>query len=308
MNGITQHSLARALLFSLLIIMSPSASSAFNDNPKIFIVKSGNNDYFNETIATLKNLTKSAVQYEQLTAAESIHNTELMQEHDLVIALGLTAVEAVNRSRPKARVINAYLTYQQYQRYTPRQHDISLLLNQPLERYLALSHLLPGIKSIGIIDHQPRRIDQNQARKLRAFGLELNQYQSSESSKLLPTLRLLLKQNDGLLMLPDQSIYQRASLKGVLLTSYRFRKPVISYSPAHVKSGALATIYSSPKNIGQHIALVVDRLLSEAKVEIPTFEMARFYSVMTNSRVARALGIDLPSDRDLIEQLQEILK
>lgn len=308
MNGISQHSLARALLFSFLIIVSPSALSSYGDNHKIFIVKSGNNDYFNKTIATLKDLSKSTVEYRLLTVAEFESNAGLMRKTDLIIALGFSAVDAVNRSEPEARVVNAYLTYGQYQRFGPRRQDISILLNQPLERYLALIHLLPGINSIGIIDRQPRQIDQYQSEKLRAFGLELNQYQSSESSKLLPTLRLLLKQNDGLLMLPDQSIYQRASLKGVLLTSYRFRKPVISYSPAHVKSGALATIYSSPINIGRHIALVVDRMMSKPRVEMDEFEMARYYSVMTNSGVARALGIELPSLQKLNEQLKEILK
>jgi len=132
----------------------------------------------------------------------------------------------------------------------------------------------------------------------------LNQYQVDRDNKLLPLLRRLLQQNDALLMLPRQSIYNRDSLKGVLLTSYRNRKPAISYSPAHVKSGALASIYSSPMDIGRHIAALVNLRLGNAAAAQPSFEFARYYSIATNARVARALGINLPSDKDIRSGLE----
>ena len=104
-------------------------------------------------------------------------------------------------------------------------------------------------------------------------------------------------------MLPRQSIYNRDSLKGVLLTSYRNRKPVISYSPAHVKSGALASIYSSPSDIGKHLALLVKQRLADPQKPLPNYEYARFYSIASNRRVARALNIELPDTEQIRARL-----
>ena len=107
-------------------------------------------------------------------------------------------------------------------------------------------------------------------------------------------------------MLPRGSIYNRDSLKGVLLTSYRYRKPAISYSPAHVKAGALASIYSSPADIGRHLALLVEHRLEDPSWRWPAFEYARFYSIATNRRVARSLDLDLPGEDEIRRQLDRI--
>ena len=119
-------------------------------------------------------------------------------------------------------------------------------------------------------------------------------------------MRNLLRYNDALLMLPNRQVFNRESLKGVLLTGYRNRKPVISYSPAHVKSGALASIYSSPDDIGKHLALLVERKLRQPQQVLPAYEYARFYSINSNHRVARALSIDLPDEQQIRDMLEEL--
>jgi ABC-type uncharacterized transport system substrate-binding protein len=107
-------------------------------------------------------------------------------------------------------------------------------------------------------------------------------------------------------MLPRQSIYNRDTVKGVLLASYRSRKPVVSYSPAHVRSGAVASIYSSPIDIGRHLAVLINQGLQNESGADTAFQFARFYSITTNSRVATALGISLPAERDLRSRLDSL--
>ena len=92
----------------------------------------------------------------------------------------------------------------------------------------------------------------------------------------------------------------------MLLTSYRSRKPVISYSPAHVKSGALASIYSSPVDIGRHLALLANRILESQPHQGAAHQFAKFYSITSNRQVARSLGITLPSEGALRQRLDEL--
>ena len=146
---------------------------------------------------------------------------------------------------------------------------------------------------------QELELDIYQAGMIEKLDFELNQHRIDTDNKLLPVLRRLLQQNDVLLMLPRQAIFNRDSLKGVLLTSYRNRRPAVSYSPAHVKSGALASIYSSPQDIGRHLALLVEQKIDDPAWQMPPFQFARYYSISTNQRVARALGLDLPARGEL---------
>jgi ABC-type uncharacterized transport system substrate-binding protein len=176
-----------------------------------------------------------------------------------------------------------------------------------MERYLAFCRLLLNAQSIGVISDQG--IDTNTPSITPSDtnpGLTVNQYLVDPTNKLLPVLRELLQANDALLMLPRQSIYNQDSLKGVLLTSYRNRKPAISYSPAHVRSGALASIYSSPIDIGRHLALIVKQRLMHADSAVPAYEFARYYSITSNRRIAQALAIELPDESDLRAQLDRI--
>ena len=96
------------------------------------------------------------------------------------------------------------------------------------------------------------------------------------------------------------------TVKGVLLASYRSRKPVVSYSPAHVRSGAVASIYSSPVDIGRHLAMLINEALKKKPDTGTPFQFARFYSITTNSRIATALGINLPAERDLRSTLDKL--
>jgi ABC-type uncharacterized transport system substrate-binding protein len=115
-----------------------------------------------------------------------------------------------------------------------------------------------------------------------------------------------LKNNNALLLLPDDNVYNNNTLKGILLTSYRSRKPVISYSPSHVRAGALASMFSSPSDIGLQLASVIRHLIVKRRQAKPIIEFAQYFSVEVNSRVARALGINLPDEEKIIDRLDEL--
>ena len=209
----------------------------------------------------------------------------------------------MQRAQTGAVVFNAYLTHEQYDLLESR-GQTTVLLDQPLARYLAFSKFALGIDSVGLILPASEKPDPRQGGLLRELALETKHYSVDQANKLLPVLRRLLRQSDSLLMLPRQSIYNRESLKGVLLTSYRNRKPVISYSPAHVRAGALASIYSSPSDIGKHLALLVEEKLQHPQKPLPEYEYARFYSIASNRRVARALSIELPDAKLIRSKLE----
>jgi hypothetical protein len=279
------------------------ASAAAAD--QVIIVKSSENSYFNRSIETLINHVDEAVRFKTVMAKDLPPAFENGDKKQIFVTLGAQAAEAVGQLDSGLDSFGAYLTLEQFDRLQYRNQSVALL-DQPLHRYLAFCKLILGADSVGIIDQREIELSRHQTELLDKLDFDLKQYRIDPLNKLLPVLRNLLQQNDALLMLPRQSIYNRDSLKGVLLTSYRNRKPAISYSPAHVKSGALASIYSSPVDIGRHLALLVNQRLQKPGYKAPAFEHARFYSISTNRRVARALGISLPTESELRSALDRL--
>ncbi len=294
----------KGLVYSLALLLPGQAASAQPAAP-ILVVKSSDNSYFEQTIETLRRRVGAAASVEVVAASALDAAAATLARSRIAIALGQAAAETLQAARPEAHRINAYLTREQFLELDPGRQT-AVLLDQPLPRYLAFCRIVLGIGSVGVIVDRDEAADWGQDDLLRELDLELNLYRLDQSNKLLPVLRRLLRQNDSLLMLPRQSIYNRDSLKGVLLTSYRDRKPVISYSPAHVKSGALASIYSSPEDIGNHLALLVGQKLRDPAQRPPAFEYARFYSISSNRRVAYALSIALPDENAIRAELDRL--
>jgi len=291
------------LVTLLIMSLTPAASLAStNLIEEIIIVKSSDNAYFDETITTLVGQVEHVARIRVVQQADLTGEFNSHPERSLFIAFGPTAVVAIKQINERAPLISAYLTLEQY-RQLAIDDQFAVLLDQPMQRYLAFCKLLLNSATIGVI--LPQEIDSKTLPDISP-GLTINLYRVDQANKLLPVLRKLLRENDALLMLPGQSIYNRDSLNGVLLTSYRKRKPAISYSPAHVRSGALASIYSSPIDIGRHLALVVKQRLQQPGTSDPTYEFARFYSITRNNRIAQALAIELPDEGELRAQLDRI--
>lgn len=293
--------LATALL---LFISTPQSLHA--QAKHIVIVKSSNNSYFSETAETIISNSARAARFTLLQLDSNTMMTQTLNQADIIIALGADAVVALNDIAPQKLVINAYLTDEQYQRIVkPRNNSITVLLDQPLERYLAFSQALLGLDTLGMINRSVLKFDGPLKLILDNLNLTVNQYQLANTQQLLAITRQLLQQNQALLMLPDQSIYNRDTLKGLLLTSYRNRVPVISYSPAQVTSGALAAIYSSPEDIGRQIANILNQHGASTSNFHDTAVYAQYYSIATNPHVAHALDLSLSDEATIRQALKE---
>lgn len=296
------------LVWVVTILAIPGQSVALSD-ADIAIVKSSDNSYYNQTIQTLLNRADVAARFNIIDIESETDLISRLANSDLIIALGTQATSIVSDRLPNNTLISAYLTAQQAGNYNPAsQRHLAVLLDQPLKRYLAFCHALLDRKKIGLINYEELKIDSSLQRFLLKHDLELNQYQVNETDNVLTSLRQLIRQNSSLLMLPDQRIYNRNSLKGVLLTTYRSRLPVISYSPAHVKSGALASIFSSPENIGEHLGDLLNRFIKANSLPSEDRVFAKYYSISINHQVARALGLSLPDEDQLRQQLKVVLQ
>lgn len=298
------------LVFWLLLLQAlPCNSVALASSVMdVIVVKSSDNAYFNETINKLKALTSKDIHFKVISSKNLNSEKQPAYQNNIFITLGIRATAKVIELFPRQLIISTYSTREQIESLSQagRKH-LAILLDQPLERYLAFGHYLTRSNSPGIINGKKIKLTRQQKHIIKRLKLNLSQYQT-HSADLLPTIRHLKQKNDALLMLPNQRLYNRGTLKGVLLTAYRNRIPVISYSPAQVKSGALASIYSSPDDIGRHLSELLSSSMRKRPKAGQTLHFARYYSIKINQRVAHSQGFMLPDAADIRQLMSEVLR
>ena len=105
-----------------------------------------------------------------------------------------------------------------------------------------------------------------------------------------------------LVAVPDATLFNNRTISNILLTAYHQRSPVIGFSPAYVKAGALFALYSTPAQIGQQAGEAARAGLASGSLPPPA--APRHFRVGTNHYVARSLGINLEDAAVLQERLE----
>ena len=109
-------------------------------------------------------------------------------------------------------------------------------------------------------------------------------------ARLLKALAALKGKVDLLLTFPDPDLYNPVTIKPLILNALENRLPVVGFSPAFVRAGAVAGIYPDYRETGRQAAeLVLRALHGEERVAGDGPAKVR---VAVNERVARLLGIE----------------
>lgn len=293
-------------IFQILLLFMLGCSVLYAKNAPVLIIKSSDNSFFNRTIDEIKKQASSEIEFNIINLKSIQSNDHLLRESLAIITLGMSAANYLVGKELNKPVIHSYLTEFQYKNRKKHKDHVSVLLDQPFQRYLKFIKYLLPVKNISIIKQSDNKIDAKGLKRLsKSLNIKLQQRIYNANDNPLNLVKEILKSSDVLLSLPNPNIYNRQSLKGILLTSYRQKKPLISYSPAHVKSGALASIYSSPENIGNQLSKLINSILEDKFFRPEPFYYASGFDIKINHRVAKSLGLKLSDKDQVISQINK---
>jgi ABC-type uncharacterized transport system substrate-binding protein len=161
---------------------------------------------------------------------------------------------------------------------------------------------LPDTRRIGVI-LGPESVEQQAALSaaMRARGLEPVLGTVTTSETLFAGIKSALDEADVLLAVPDSLVYSNSTVSGVLMAAYRARIPMLAFSPAYVKAGALLSVHSTPAHMGAQAAAMVRSFYTGGGPVASQYPAD--YTVRVNDSVARSLGLALREDV-LLEQLR----
>jgi len=216
------------------------------------------------------------------------------------VALGAEAATVLAQSHVTAPVICALIPRNSFERVLRSSNRrasgqlTAIYLDQPLYRQLALVRLaLPQARRLGVLAG-PDSASRLAALKLLAPSADLTLVDArvDTGSGLFSALKLVLDDSDVLLALADPLVYNSNSIQNILLSTFRAKVPMIGFSPAYLRAGALLSLHTTPAQTGLQAAALVLDVLRDKPLPPSPLESADF-EVGVNEHVARAMNVAL---------------
>lgn len=230
----------------------------------------------------------------------SVHTqAESWPEEDILVSIGSQALTELRARYPDRLALHLFVTsdfwHEQCARDPGLGDNTAVALDQPPQRLLQLARLLmPEARTLSaVLGPLSRKHEAAIESGATALGfkplIDILKPDDNPIARLSP----LIKAAQVVVVLPDSADFNRAVANWLLQLSFRARIPAIGFSRAYTDAGALASVYSSPDNIGQQGAELVTERLVHGRLP-PGVQPPRYYTLTTNAAVADALGVALP--------------
>lgn len=180
----------------------------------------------------------------------------------------------------------------------------AVFIDQPPSRSLALvAAAFPYAHRVGlVISPENAAVAKALAQEASRRKLHLNLETVESAEDVSAALRRVLADSDVLLLVPDAIAINSGNAQNVLLTTYRYRVPVVGFSEGLSNAGAVASVYSSPAQIGLQGAQFALRM--DDAGELPLAQHATESSLAFNLYVARSLGVEIQSESEIRRKMK----
>ena len=290
----------RRFVLRLALCLLAAGGPAFAAEPAVVLVSSETGPAYAQLVeATTAELERVGV------ARDGVRHMTLadFQEGErptpkLFVALGVRAATALAQTDERIPLLCTLLPRTSFERIVqesgrrPSSQFSAIYLDQPLSRQLELvRQLLPQARRVGVLWGEASITQQGPLEAAAAIrGLRVVSARVEPGQALFPALQKVLEGADVLLALADPQIYHGGSIQNILLGSVRVRVPVVAFSHAYVKAGALAAVYSTPAQIGLQAAAMT-RAVLQGRGLPSSPQYAREFEVSVNLPVAHALAL-----------------
>lgn len=294
--------MARLRLLLLSLWLGTLAAAGAQAAATLVVVSSASGGaYLEATEALIEELVAGGLartKIERLSVAEFAAARSLAPR--LFVALGAEAANALAKSEQRVPVLCTLLPRSSYERALleggrrASGQFSALYLDQPLSRHLDLIRVaLPDARKVGLLWGPDSKAQAATLKDLaRSRNLEWTEASVSPGESLFASLARTLVGADVLLAVADPQVYNSNSIQNILLTSFRARVPVVGFSPAYVRAGALLAVHVTPAQLGRQAgALAHGVLAGKALPAAPLY--SQDFEIAVNEHVARSLGLAL---------------
>lgn len=292
---------------------------AYSAEKKVLLVVSKSSEMYLEIVSVVE--SQLLQQYQGGVTIKKVNVPEMedgqyhnaYQDMDLVISIGTKAARIVakwNSAQPRFYIFvpkSALTKILSESSDSGYKNSYGIYLDQPFSRELSLTKiLLSRAKSAGVFLGSISQTEKDEIIKLgKSAGFELVFANVAEDHNNYAESRNLIDRSDVILTLPDPVALSPQRAKWLLYQSYQKKVPIISFSHSFVKAGALAAVYSTPKQIGMQAGEVAIRIMNNPG-ENQQFFYPSYFDVAVNRAVAHSLGLDIADEDSLVKSIQRL--
>jgi hypothetical protein len=225
-------------------------------------------------------------------------------QHRLLIAIGVKGTKAMESVGPETSVL-AVLTPKHIQDGGAERAVTAIYGDMPPTRLINFAQLIQGRKS-GAIGMIAGPVTQSRLPRLEAAaserGARLHVEKIEKENDAGPAAERVVRDSGVLLALPDPVAHTAGTVPPLLVITYWAGVPVVGYSEAYLRAGAVAVLYSTPEQIAQQVVETVT-VIRQGK-GLPPPQYLKYFTVGVNASVARSLGMSLPAADELEARLK----
>jgi ABC-type uncharacterized transport system substrate-binding protein len=287
-------------IFSSLLFIGALLCAGMASAAEVLVLSSDRSaSYADASQAVVSELVRQGVRRTDITqlAVPDVSPADLAaaQGAKVWVTLGSEALTRALQRDGHPPLISALIPRQGFERLVRDNPGkaAAVYLDQPFTRQLELIHqALPDVKRIGVLWGQDSLLQQTSLQAAaQARGMDIVSGPVVSTSSLFSGLKTVLDDAGVLLAVADPQVYNGGTIANILLATYRVRVPVVAFSPAYVKAGALLAVYSTPRQIGVQAATLARTVLQGGPM--PASQYPQEFDVAVNEHVARSLGLTL---------------
>ena len=288
-----------------LVILTVPSTISTECKHNVVIITSSDSSYQQQTASRIQHNIDGHDIRAQIISADDV-STLPQSKNTMYVAIGEYAVKTLDAFDSNAMVLRLNNRKIPDVDYTSTRSD--LITAQPACKNLQLIKTLePKWTTIGVLSSIDSVDTTAELTKCAIkYNLNLQVYAITDESDLLKTLKTAVKNNEVLLAVVDPMIYNSRTVKNILLTAYRHRRPVIGYSDSFVEAGAVAAIYTSPETAGDDAARILYEFFENNWQFKKNSYNSSDFSVSLNRQVATSIEITLPDTATILLQIKRM--
>ena len=292
----------RALIFLVVCLLLPGTATAAS----VLVLLSEAGGAYAEFAEALKNERAARGGYALTVLTRSELASSDLPGHDAVVAVGAGALRTLAQADSAAPVLSVLVPQSAFDALNPGEGGrrwTAIHIDQPFTRQVELiRQALPDARRIGTLADaaHPERLQPLRA-AVGGTPLQLSAGSFTGEASLFGALTQVLEKSDVFLAMPDPQVHNAGTVRNLLLTSFRARVPVVGFSAAYVRAGAVMSLYSTPEQIARQAADVLAGWVRDRVWPAPRHP--RHFTVTVNAHVARSLGLRIEDGEALRDRL-----
>lgn len=284
---------------------TPPASS--DRTHQLFVSYTADSELQKNIVSTLSKSLSNKRDDIIITTVSPEENKNGNKKPDLIIAIGDDNIKRTNKLYPE---INKLVISTNPDQFSPdntqNNSNAVLYMTQPYCRQIKFTKLINSHwKNISILTNQNNPMAASGIKSCaKKYGMNTYAVETTITKYLTDEVKNALDHSDLLLALPNKDIFNEKTVKNILLTSYRHRKPVIAFSKNFVTSGALASIHSNITQISDTAVTLVEKYLLNDYRFTESVNYPDSYNISINRQVFKALNIKIPNTGKIKKSLE----